>query len=937
MPPDLTKINPFDFDQKINAFKDHLDSTGAPADQSAALIEKLQSQYKEANQGTQGSSGVLGSGFMSGTFNSQGNSQGETPDMFKNSQAINSGVVLSPLQPGQNRLMGVPKLVPNALSDTGNVAMGIGSIAQDAMSHYGLPVQTIKDIYHDPAMLAGPALNEVFHGVENAVSDFPPVQAGYDLITGHPRNALDDLLKGNFSKSGVDLLSGADKAWTGFVDHPILSLPILGVLGHVSELARDVPVLGRGTQLTDKLGITEAPKIDPMTGKPIAPVTLKQDVQNKMDNLKKIFNDPKTTALSMAQQFVAPFKALMPNKTGDAAANIIADRVKTTLGQINNVDEANQILANKPDFSKNISQIENAQSVVEANKVQADYDLQKAGQEDTALAKGLSNLNAYATDEAIQSTIKSQTDGIKQNYSGNYNNLKAPDGARIPVRETQPLADSLAQFQKDNGAVLDPKTNEALSKYQFILKAQQIIADGGTVKDVSKYVYDSKTPSSYADIYEKLPGNMFDNPLSADQLKTLRDDIVDKLQKGMPSASAMNYVKMFGDATRKPFNDILDNSVNPVNPEGADAIRKANAAFAQLQTLQTRYGLGEDGSFNAGKIETNFQQFKQDFPQAADTYGKMKANESLVFKMSDTGVESLDYARTNKNLEANRQFMSTEQYAQIKSLITKNQRDNMLHGELMDRTNQLSDTLTAAMKETKANESAAPSSADDFEEKVASIKKNSDLNAITKATGLSPSEVGQVFIAKTIKDTFGENVDFKSLSTKDLVAGANKLLSAYDKLGTKKLSDSMFGENKSSIEDMRAEVTKAEEAMKQAGGRSLKRNIAEASAGVIAGILGHIWIASGLILRSARDIVKEKVSEAPAGQTGTLTSRADALGKKIGGAIKAVAPTVGNAAGGQYTFDHYLRAAEAMSGHKYSPDEINKLQEQFDSNTNSNE
>ena len=898
-PTNLGQMNPFDFDTKIQQTDALLSKNNIPQDQIDAITQGLQQKYQDVNGGSAGSTGVLGTGFGSGTVDEAQANLGITPDTYKTQQATSGFIApFSPLMPGDNPLLGVPKVVPNAVSDLGNVIGG----TVGALSH---PLNTVVDIYKNPVMLAGPVATNLLEG------------------TG---NALGDLFAGNFSKAGIDLLSGADKAWTGFVDHPILSLPIFHVLGDVS----------------DALGITKpAVEIDPETGLAKPPVTLKSDIASKVNTVKNALSDPKATALAMSQKLIAPFKTLMPKATGDAAATIIANRVGTTLGQITNMDTLEKTMAAKPDFmqqqaelslaldttknatdntiSKITDQTNTALQVLETNKAQADDNLNTAHQEDVTFAKGIVTTNAAGTPESVQSSIGTKISNIEGANNAGYGNLKAPDGTPIPVKSTAPLADALQGFVNDNKELFNPKAVTSVNNDIFRLRAQDYARQGMSLPEIYKTMIEKGEGT--AEQFSNNPANFLDKPLTADQLKIVRDRVAGNITQGLTPAAKSTALALYGKATSGAFDDMMSQSVDPINPNGADAVRSADTAFKNLIATKAKYGITEDENgnitgFNASKVEDNFDQFKQDFPDAAKLYSQMKAAEIVrdAQTTSKTGIQSINYSKLNDGINENGQFVDPSTRAQIQAIIQKSYADQALHDQVISGANKNADTLQSTLDQTvatlkenqeqtsrvlqtklaeaKTNAKISPTDPETFEKTLQGTKTYTDFQKLSQTSGISPSDLGSLFLKQSAARNFGENVDISKLSTAKILSGAKGMLNEYDALGgtskTAALKDEMFGDSNATMEKIRSEVERANQATKE-GGRAILKNTGSAIAGGLVSMFGHALVGTSLVLRSIRELLSEKVTESNPQDVNPANTSFKSIGKKVGSAIVPVA------------------------------------------------
>ena len=915
---DLSTINPFEFDSKVQQFQDFAKSKGAPQDQIDRLTGLFRSTYQSANGGSFGkSSGVLGTGFGAGAIDENLAAPGETPDAYRQKEIDNSGIIADSLKPGEDTITNSWKAIPNAFSDVANVATGVASMVEN-------PIQTIKSIYNNPLMLAGPAAQNILEGVGNVTSD--GLYGAY--------NVLGDLFHGNISQAGTDALAAAktatidaassnSKAWTGLIDHPIMSLPILDIFGTLGE------ELGVKAPTNFQTDATAGKTLLDENGQP-KPVTLKSDIASKTAAVKGALADPiaaaRAAATNIASSVIAPFRTLMPKATGDAAATIIADRAGTALGQIVNLQKLNDSLSSRPDYE---AQAEQAGQGIESSKAQssvneananaelasqdmnkrvADQALESARTEDHELLKALHVTLATNTEDLAGSIVGASMDKIKSDYQGGYSNLKAKDGSPIPVTQVGGLADALQKFSDESGHMLDQKSKDVLEGRIRLLRVQDMAGKGMSDAETYKALTDGLTPNEARPVQEWLneqPANLIREPMYAAQLKGIRNDIIGRAEKGAVDENKPAVLESFTRNTGPAFTDMVRSSVEPVNPGGAAEVFRSDEAFKNSLALREKYGIGKDGKPSLSKVKENFSDFQRDFPAAAAALSKSEA-ASLIRGNTTVTTSKVNYEGLADGLredEYGNNIISPDNAAQIQRIITKSLSDTATHDKAVSLVSDNKAKIQAALDQSKAqaqldqanlgkqakaaaaNAKVAPTDEGELFQKVNGIRTVADMKRISDSSGMQPGDLGNFWAAKSMLEHFGENPS--KLPAAKVAAGIDGFLKDYDSLGKgsadgAKIKQQMLGDNGPKIESLRAESERMQQAIKE-GSRSLADTTARAVLGTVVGTF-HSLMGASMTAKVLTDFFKPRVTEeVPGMQTSGAAFRES--GKKIEGPI----------------------------------------------------
>lgn len=848
--PNASNVSDTDYlTNVVNSVTGQLKAQGAPQsdiDNATNTIYGAYGKYTQAQQDQQSG------GFGSGTAANSILGQGVPASQYAASPQAQSGVILP--DQSANLVSVAGHALVNSVSDAWDIGKGLINM----VSH---PIQTVEQLWKDPTSLAGPALQQLGYGIFGAVGD---------------------LAEGKTDQAASTAWQGVQKALIAFGNHPLSSIiaPVYGAEG----LSSVVDAISH-----------------PMDA--VADVAARAQSASTFLQLAK--DDPIGAGKYLTTSLLGPFQKVVQN----GIDNSFAGRMQAITGSLKAASAIDDTIASNPDQATWMAQLQKTAGAIKDNTGDATALLPHV----QALGEGVSSeftsmiaqrdallqlaknagdnigdfsLNSAKTllDNAQTAGFKTSTElaeteaqrasAMKGTAQGLYNaNLVGPSGAPIPVDAT-PIIDAYPEFLDRVNQAASPEELDQLRAQQQELIFRQSYAESGGNEGLALRIAKDKYGMGF-------DGPNLTNPdyyrgMTANGLAGLRDRFVSQME-GMNAPTQITSA--FNDILKSQFDQARDTAVESVNPQGLKNVQQADAYYARYRTMQEQYGVGKsDPQTVANNIYKDWNNFSQtESPDIVMKAQQLKASQILSDAMETdaiTGKTSVNVQKLFDGIAKNQNILGPELSTQLQGIVDANQKMSLVQ----DAIKQQAATLTTA------SESAAkiPQDQVEFENQVRGIKSLADVKAISKASGLTPEELGKTAINSIYEEYKGK---FGTASGQKLnLAEVKPMLADWNKIGggteTASVIKEMFPDGPngepnpirqsfSDLQKLSDDYDKATGGKKTAIGRAMNVGI-----GGLFAAIGHLWMGMGFLRRATVGLGgdADAASITGEGEAGTATT-----------------------------------------------------------------
>jgi hypothetical protein len=839
-------------------------------------------QYEQANQG------VAGTGFGKTMINNAIDSGTQTAGTFAAAPQTTAGVLM-PENTSDVGVSGVGKAAANTLSD----AWSMGTSLIGLLNPASWPT-VVGNILKDPMSLAGPAIEQGFYGVNNAISD---------LISGQP------------NKIWGDLDEGTQKALISLGNHPVMSIlgPIAAMegLGEATDLATDAEKTIPGTEGTPYAGYTTGAQTLAKTSMYNAANLVSQSIAHPIQAISDISKGVTDSFTNAYQQF---------SKSGTNAA--FRASLSKVVGSFNAVNEIDDVINARPDYQAIYQQLtalrdEAAKTGITTDNLSgfikdltsksspefADL-IQKRDIFSQSIKDGIPSITAYSnvigntlremaeqngfrTTAEMKDAMMNQGLSLSVDAKGFYEkNLNDKAGNPISVDST-PAINAYNDFIKRTNPSTSADENVTLRNQRDELVLRQALSEAnGNLKKASDIIQKKFGGLRSSDNYTSpIEGVSVPEGMSPDSLRSINWSKIDSSYYQGLSASGLKAVssrfqnldiakmgksgaigKAYGDIIEPAINQALKDAVNSVNPSGWKAVQSADALWAKFKTDAAKFGLeGGDPSKVSSLVYGDWDAFKQAFPQLVPKAQQMKVGD-IISESTDvdhtTGQASINVQKLGDQIADNQNILGPELSNQLSSVV----RANQLAQTISDAKDLQVKNLEEKMREAKETAIAAPADRVAFELKARGIQSLDDLNKLSQSSGLSPEELGKTAVYSIVNEVASK----PKTNTGFTIEDASTALKEFDKLGggsqAQDVIKQMFPDTTNADgtvipNPIRQTIDGLQKLVDQASATAKRHFITRAvnlAIGSLLGFTGHVFMGIGFLRRGVTSGAKDK-------------------------------------------------------------------------------
>ncbi len=688
------------------------------------------------------------------------------------------------------------------------------------------------------------------------------------------------------------MLDNIDRARVSFIDHPISET--LGYLG-MKQLVNGVIDPKAGEAQIKKLATTAKDTVTDLVSEPIKTNPL----YKSFEYAKKIYErNNRSSVLKDAQK-----------NAGEAVTTI------------KNLRDVEQKIESVPKFSEQYNQLIRQRDQLVADKVSAETKVQADLRYQTNLISEDLKKSAYENPDVASQDIINTAQEAKQGVHSAYDqSFKTPDGKPIIV-DTAPVLEPMTKLMSEASAAMQKPVFDKLRTYYGDFVIRKILAEkGGNIGEVTpndlkayrEYLPDNFFTKTGEVNYDKIADPYYQRPITADNIKNIRNDIHDTL------GNHGGLLKTFDDTVKASLNGSLAESVQKVNPKAWEQVEAADKqwqkiANSEISSAAAKPNVRADTIMK--KIYDNWKEFEDNYaPEQVDKMRSMKAQEIIRDSYKGGKLDGNKFARL---LEQNKEIVGPQLYSELSTV-----RDGFGSLEALSNTDMIKE-VSAKAKEIQQK---AQVIGDDIRLKVTKVKTPEELQKLAETSGLETETLGDIAIDTLYKKhNFNLGKGAESMDIKEV----NALLADWKKIG---------GDLKPEIQNkmFRPELRDAFKQLDEANAEYLRvKDVKTKSAllrSVYAGVSlvsymsGHYILGTGYGIQALKPnplpgIESIKLGETPTAQTTPAVQQGLSKGgQKV---------FIGTAAGAIRRED-YLQAAQELAGRPLTEEEMKELADQYD-------